>query len=102
MMTFRQMASSAIMTTERIWMTVSRRSAIAQLPIAGQYLDLWWRTNLSNPDILVEWLRGANIENLTSWTGALGGALLSQIGTAIPLSRGRLSARRKASLPCAI
>ena len=51
---------------------VSRRSSIAQLPIAGQYLDLWWRTNLSNPNTLVEWLRGANIENLTSWTGAMG------------------------------
>jgi predicted PurR-regulated permease PerM len=52
---------------------------LAQLPIAGQYLDLWWRTNLSNPDILVEWLRGVNIENLTSWTGALGGALLHRL-----------------------
>jgi predicted PurR-regulated permease PerM len=52
---------------------------LAQLPIAGQYLDLWWRTNLSNPDVLVEWLRGVNIENLTSWTGALGGALLHRL-----------------------
>lgn len=51
----------------------------AQLPIAGRYLDLWWRTNLSNPDVLVEWLRGVNIENLTSWTGALGGALLHRL-----------------------
>src|SRR6201996_741894 len=52
---------------------------LAQLPIAGQYLDLWWRANLSNPDILVEWLRGVNIENITSWTGALGGALVHRL-----------------------
>ena len=52
---------------------------LAQLPIAGLYLDLWWRTNLSNPDILAEWLRGVNIENLTSWRGALGGALLHRL-----------------------
>lgn len=52
---------------------------LAQLPIAGQYLDLWWRSNLSNPDVLVEWLRGVNIENLTSWTGTLGGALLHRL-----------------------
>jgi predicted PurR-regulated permease PerM len=52
---------------------------LARLPIAGRYLDLWWRTNLSNPDVLVEWLRGVNIESLTSWTSALGGALLHRL-----------------------
>ena len=52
---------------------------LAQLPIAGAYLDLWWRTNLSNPEVLVEWLRGVNIENLTAWTSILGGALLHRL-----------------------
>ncbi|WP_094193615.1 AI-2E family transporter [Bradyrhizobium viridifuturi] len=52
---------------------------LAQLPIAGQYLDRWWRTNLSNPDVLVGWLHGVNIENITSWTGALGGALVHRL-----------------------
>jgi predicted PurR-regulated permease PerM len=52
---------------------------LAQLPVAGQYLDLWWRTNLSNPEVLVEWLRGVNIENLTAWTSTLGGALLHRL-----------------------
>ncbi|OSJ30419.1 hypothetical protein BSZ19_24740 [Bradyrhizobium japonicum] len=52
---------------------------LAQLPIAGQPLELWWRANLSNPDVLREWLRGVNIETLTSWTGALGGALLHRL-----------------------
>src|ERR1700730_5086094 len=52
---------------------------LAQLPVAGAYLDPWWRTNLSNPEVLVEWLRGVNIENLTAWTRALGGALLHRL-----------------------
>jgi predicted PurR-regulated permease PerM len=50
-----------------------------QLPVAGAYLDSWWRSNLSNPEVLVEWLRGVNIENLTAWTSTLGGALLHRL-----------------------
>src|SRR6202047_3452094 len=52
---------------------------LAQLPIAGKYLDLWWRANLSNPEVQVEWLRGVNTENITAWTSALGGALLQRL-----------------------
>ncbi len=52
---------------------------LAQLPIAGAHLDLWWRTNLSNPEALVEWLRGVNVENITAWTSTLGGALLHRL-----------------------
>jgi predicted PurR-regulated permease PerM len=52
---------------------------LAQLPIAGGYLDLWWRANLGNPEVLTEWFRGVNIENLTAWTGTLGGALLHRL-----------------------
>lgn len=50
-----------------------------RLPIAGAYLDIWWRANLSNPDVLVEWLRGINTENITAWTSTLGGALLYRL-----------------------
>jgi predicted PurR-regulated permease PerM len=53
--------------------------SLAQLPIAGEYLDLWWRSNLSNPKVLAEWLRGVNIENITAWTSTLGGALLHRL-----------------------
>ena len=52
---------------------------LVQLPIAGEYLDVWWRTNLSNPEVLVEWLRGVNAENITAWTSTLGGALLHRL-----------------------
>jgi predicted PurR-regulated permease PerM len=52
---------------------------LVQLPVAGAYLDSWWRSNLSNPEVLVEWLRGVNIENLTAWTSTLGGALLHRL-----------------------
>ena len=52
---------------------------VAQLPIAGEYLDRWWQTNLSNPKAMVEWLRGINIESITAWTSALGGALLHRL-----------------------
>jgi hypothetical protein len=52
---------------------------VAQLPIAGEYLDHWWQTNLSNPKVMVEWLRGINIESITAWISALGGALLHRL-----------------------
>src|SRR6202521_3490552 len=52
---------------------------LAELPIAGEYLDLWWRTNLSNPEVLVEWLRGVNTANITAWTSTLGGAVLHRL-----------------------
>jgi predicted PurR-regulated permease PerM len=52
---------------------------LSQLPIAGEYLDRWWQANLSNPKVMVEWLRGVNIESITAWTSALGGALLHRL-----------------------
>jgi predicted PurR-regulated permease PerM len=52
---------------------------LAQLPIAGEYLDRWWRSNLGSPDVFVQWLRGANIESITAWIGALGGAVLHRL-----------------------
>lgn len=52
---------------------------LARLPIAGEYLDPWWRTNLGNPEVLVDWLRGVNTESITAWTSSLGGALLHRL-----------------------
>ena len=54
-------------------------SWVAQLPIAGEYIDQWWQANLSNPRAMVEWLRGLNIESITAWTSALGGVLLHRL-----------------------
>jgi predicted PurR-regulated permease PerM len=52
---------------------------VAQLPIVGEYLDRWWQANLSNPKNMVEWLRGINLQSITAWTSALGGALLHRL-----------------------
>src|ERR1700730_9770603 len=68
-----------------VWVTKLRSDRIrvpgwvAQLPIAGEYLDGWWQANLSNPRAVVEWLRGVNMENVTAWTSALGGELLHRL-----------------------
>ena len=67
------------------WITQMRQDGIpvpgwvAQLPIAGEYLDRWWQANLSNPRAVVEWLRGVNMESVTAWTSALGGELLHRL-----------------------
>jgi predicted PurR-regulated permease PerM len=67
------------------WVSQLRRDGIpvpvwvAQLPIAGEYLDHWWQANLGNPKAMVEWLRGVNLESVTAWTSALGGALLHRL-----------------------
>src|ERR1700738_2179965 len=68
-----------------LWVTKLRQDGIpvpgwvAQLPIAGEYLDGWWQANLSNPRAVVEWLRGVNMESVTAWTSALGGELLHRL-----------------------
>src|SRR6202045_2481244 len=67
------------------WVSQLRRDGIpvpvwvAHLPIAGENLDHWWQANLANPKSIVEWLRGINLESVTAWTGALGGALLHRL-----------------------
>jgi hypothetical protein len=48
-------ASSTLFAGQRPWVTQLRQDGIpvpdwvAQLPIAGGYLDRWWQTSLSNP-----------------------------------------------------
>jgi predicted PurR-regulated permease PerM len=54
-------------------------SWVTQLPIVGEYLDRWWQANFSNPRNMVEWLRGINLQSITAWTSALGGALLHRL-----------------------
>jgi predicted PurR-regulated permease PerM len=52
---------------------------LAGLPITGEYLDDWWRSHLSNPEVLVEWLSGMDPQSITAWTSTLGGALLHRL-----------------------
>jgi predicted PurR-regulated permease PerM len=67
------------------WLSQLRETGVpipvwaAQLPIAGDYLDLWWQSNLGSPGRMEEWLSGLNMESLTAWTSALGGALLHRL-----------------------
>jgi predicted PurR-regulated permease PerM len=51
-------------------------SWLAQLPMAGEYLDTWWRNNLGNPQGLREWFDHVNIESITVWARVLSGAVL--------------------------
>lgn len=51
-------------------------SWLAQLPMAGEYLETWWRNNLGNPQNLREWLGHLNIESITAWVRVLSGAVL--------------------------
>jgi predicted PurR-regulated permease PerM len=67
------------------WITQLRENGIplpvwvGQLPIAGDYLDLWWQSNLGSPGRMEELLRGVNMQSITAWTSALGGALLHRL-----------------------
>jgi predicted PurR-regulated permease PerM len=38
-----------------------------------------WRSNLSKPEVLVEWFRDVNTESIRVWTSTLGGALLHRL-----------------------
>lgn len=49
---------------------------LQQLPVAGDYLDTWWRNNLGNPQNLREWLGHLNIESITVLARLLSGAVL--------------------------
>jgi predicted PurR-regulated permease PerM len=52
---------------------------LARLPVGGQYLNRWWRSNLSDPKVIVEWLGGNNINSITAWVSTLSGALLQRL-----------------------
>ena len=42
---------------------------VAQLPIAGKYLDLWWRANLSN-DFAAQTLKSDGLNRHARWRAA--------------------------------
>jgi predicted PurR-regulated permease PerM len=52
---------------------------ISQLPLTGDVMVDWWRSNLSEPQAATQWLRGINLDSATSWTRALGGEVLHRL-----------------------
>ena len=67
------------------WLTELREQGIpvpgwvGQLPIAGEYLVEWWRTNLTDPKSASAWFSGLSAEGIAGWTQALGGQLLHRL-----------------------
>jgi predicted PurR-regulated permease PerM len=64
------------------WMTQARDNGIPvpswieQFPIAADFLQQWWRDNLSEPKGAAAWFERFNAEAAAEWTKALGGELL--------------------------
>jgi predicted PurR-regulated permease PerM len=67
------------------WMTQARDNGIPvpswieQLPIAADFLQQWWRENLTEPKGAAAWFERFNADAATEWTKALGGQLLHRI-----------------------
>jgi predicted PurR-regulated permease PerM len=51
-------------------------SWIGQLPIAADFLQQWWRDNLTEPQAAAGWFDRFNAEAAAEWIKALGGQLL--------------------------
>jgi predicted PurR-regulated permease PerM len=49
---------------------------LAQLPIAADSAEQWWRRNLADPAAAAGWFNSINMDRATEWTRALGGELL--------------------------
>jgi predicted PurR-regulated permease PerM len=66
------------------WLTELREQGIpvpgwvGQLPIAGEYLAEWWRSNLTDGAARA-WLSGISAEGIAGWMQALGGQLLHRL-----------------------
>jgi len=52
---------------------------LQHLPFLGQQLDAWWQAHLAQPQSAKQLLDGLGGQNLTEWSKALGGALLSRM-----------------------
>jgi predicted PurR-regulated permease PerM len=66
------------------WITQSQESGIpvpgwvAQLPLAAETLETWWREHLADPKAAAAWLQRVDAEGAAGWAKALGGELLSR------------------------
>ena len=52
---------------------------VAQLPIAGEQIERWWHSNLSDPQKTGSWLTGHDFGSAIDWVKALGGQLLHHL-----------------------
>lgn len=52
---------------------------LAQIPLAGDYVSEWWRTNLADPQAAGTWAGGVNKDSVGEWTKAIGGQLLHRL-----------------------
>ena len=52
---------------------------IGQLPIAADFLQQWWRDNLTEPQVAAGWFDRVNAEAAADWIKALGGQLLHRM-----------------------
>jgi predicted PurR-regulated permease PerM len=51
---------------------------LAELPIAAETVQQWWRQNLSDPGTAASWFKSINAEHAAEWTSALGSQLLQR------------------------
>src|SRR5262245_35166121 len=66
------------------WIAQSQESGIsvpgwvAQLPLAADTLETWWRARLADPKAAAAWLQRFDVEGAAGWAKALGGELLTR------------------------
>jgi predicted PurR-regulated permease PerM len=53
---------------------------MSHLPLAGEQIAAWWKSNLSEPKAVQQWFAGINADSVSQWLGAFGGQLLHRIG----------------------
>ena len=52
---------------------------IARLPVAAEFLQQWWRANLSDPKAATAWLQAVNVDTASGLFNTLGGQLMHRL-----------------------
>jgi predicted PurR-regulated permease PerM len=67
------------------WLKKARESGIevpdwiARLPVAAEFLQQWWRANLSDPMAATAWLQAINADSASGLFNTLGGQLMHRL-----------------------
>ncbi|HEX8167732.1 MAG TPA: AI-2E family transporter [Beijerinckiaceae bacterium] len=56
---------------------------LTRVPLLGQFLDQWWRTNLADPKAAGDLFGGFDASSLTEWSRSFGGQLLYRLFLAL-------------------